>query len=253
MSQATEAPKSGWAEAVETVKTVVIALLIALVLRVFIFQPYTIPSASMEPNLYEGDYIVVSKWSYGYSRYSAPLGLPLFHGRVLGNGPKRGDIVVFRHPVHHEDLIKRVMGLPGDRLQMRAGLLYVNGQQVPRSLTGVVTEDSGYGFLRQTARFRETPPGGPSYMTNDFGLDGPLDNTDTYVVPQGHYFMMGDNRDNSTDSRVPPEDDGVGFVPAENIVGRARLVLWSWNKGASLMKPWTWLNLNTRRFFKPLH
>jgi signal peptidase I len=251
--QAAQTPrKSGAAnEVVEIIKTVVYALLIALFLRVIFFQPYTIPSASMEPNLYEGDYIIVSKYSYGWSRYSVPFGPPLGDGRLFAHSPHRGDIVVFKLPSDtHIDYVKRLIGLPGDRIQMKNGLLYVNGAQVPRKYLGTVKEDSGYGFVRDVFHFRETLPGGKSYTTNDFGPDGELDNTQAFVVPEGEYFMMGDNRDNSSDSRVAPANGGVGFVPAENLEGKAQIILLSWYPGASLFKPWTWImNARPSRFF----
>jgi signal peptidase I len=241
-------------EFIEIIKTVVYALLIALVLRVIFFQPYTIPSASMEPNLYEGDYIIVSKWTYGYSRFSIPLKLPLFSGRVAEQQAHRGDIVVFALPHDPKiDYIKRVIGVPGDRIQMKQGRLYLNGQIVPRTPVGVGKEDIGDGYVRSVARYRETLPGGKTFITNDFGTDGELDNTDLYVVPEHHYFMMGDNRDNSLDSRVPPEAGGVGYVPAENLEGKAQIILLSWKKGASILKPWTWvMNLQPSRFFNLL-
>jgi signal peptidase I len=242
--QAAQSPeKSGaMAEIVEIIKTVVYALLIALFLRVLFFQPFTIPSASMEPNLYEGDYIIVSKYSYGYSRHSIPFSPPIFDGRILERPAHRGDIVVFKLPRDgHTDYVKRLIGLPGDRIQMKAGLLYINGQQVKREALPGVREDSGYGFVRDVQRYRETLPGGKSFITNDFGPDNDLDNTDVFVVPEGHYFMMGDNRDNSSDSRVLPEAGGVGFVPAENLVGKAQIILLSWHPGASIFKPWTWV------------
>jgi signal peptidase I len=231
-------------EIVEIIKTVVYALLIALFLRVIFFQPFTIPSASMEPNLYEGDYIIVSKFTYGWSRHSIPFSPPLFHGRIMERQAHRGDIVVFKLPRdNHTDYVKRLIGLPGDRIQMKNGLLYLNNVQVPRQYLGVTKEDSGYGFVRDVMKYRETLPGGKSYTTNDFGTDGELDNTDVFVVPQDHYFMMGDNRDNSADSRDP--NGGVGFVPAENLVGKAQIILLSWRPGASIFKPWTWV-LNAR-------
>lgn len=238
-------------EVVEIIKTVVYALLIALFLRVIFFQPYTIPSASMEPNLYEGDYIIVSKYSYGWSRYSVPFGPPLGDGRLFFHQPHRGDIVVFKLPSNpHIDYVKRLIGLPGDRIQMKNGLLYLNGVQVPRQYLGSSKEDSGYGFIRDVFRYKETLPGGKSFTTNDFGPDGELDNTQTFVVPEGEYFMMGDNRDNSSDSRVPPAQGGVGFVPAENLEGKAQIILLSWHPGASIFKPWTWiLNARPSRFF----
>jgi len=251
--QAAQSPEKSGAvrEVVEIVKTVVYALLIALVLRVLFFQPFTIPSASMEPNLYQGDYIIVSKFSYGYSRHSVPFSPPIFSGRIFQQPPHRGDIVVFKLPSNiHTDYVKRLIGLPGDRIQMKNGLLYLNDQQVPRTFAGTTKEDSGYGFVRDVAAYRETLPGGKSFMTQDFGTDGELDNTDVFVVPEGQYFMMGDNRDNSSDSRVPPEAGGVGFVPAENLVGKAQIILLSWNPGATIFKPWTWvLDARPSRFF----
>ena len=254
--QAAQSPEKSGAvsEIVEIIKTIVYALAIALVLRVLFFQPFTIPSASMEPNLYQGDYIIVSKYSYGYSRHSIPFSPPIFHGRLFDRAPQRGDIVVFKLPRDgHTDYVKRVIGLPGDRLQMKNGLLYLNGQQVPRAYVGSTREDTGYGWARDIAVYRETLPGGKSFLTNDFGTDGELDNTDVFVVPEGHYFMMGDNRDNSSDSRVPPEAGGVGYVPEENLVGKAQIILLSWNSGASIFKPWTWvLDARPSRFFHVL-
>ena len=253
---ATPAPdaKPAKNETVEVIKTVFWALVIALFLRVLLFQPFTIPSASMEPNLYEGDYIVVTKFSYGWSHFSIPLSPPIFSGRIFEKPAQRGDIAVFKTPAgKHIDLIKRVIGLPGDRIQMKNGLLYINDKQVPREPLPSVKEDVGDGFVRDVARFRETLPNGKSYVTNDFGTDGQLDNTDVYLVPAGHYFMMGDNRDNSEDSRVPSEAGGVGYMPSENFVGHAQIIIVSWNKGASIFKPWTWLNLNFSRFMRPLN
>jgi signal peptidase I len=252
---APEKPASAMSEIVEIIKTIVYALMIALFLRVIFFQPYTIPSASMEPNLYEGDYIIVSKWTYGYSKHSIPFSPPLFSGRLLEQKAHRGDIVVFKLPRdNHTDYIKRIIGLPGDRIQMKQGLLYLNGAQVPRVKLQSVREDSGYGFMHDVTRYRETLPGGPSYVTNDFSLEGDLDNTDVFVVPEHHYFMMGDNRDNSSDSRVTPEAGGVGYVPAENLEGKAQIILLSWKAGASIFKPWTWImNAQPSRFFHALH
>ena len=250
---AADAKPSALQELVEIIKTVVVALAIALVLRVFFFQPFTIPSASMEPNLYEGDYIVVSKYAYGWSRHSIPFSPPLFQGRLFERTPKRGDIIVFKLPRDgHTDYIKRLIGLPGDRVQVRGGVAYINGREVPRALTATVEEDSGFGFTRSVQRYRETLPEGRQIAVNDYGTDGQLDDTTVMVVPAGHYFFMGDNRDNSMDSRLDPSV-GVGFVPAENLVGRAEVILLSWKKGASLFKPWTWvLNLQPSRFFKGL-
>jgi len=254
-SVAAQPPKriGALAETVELIKTVVAALGIALVLRVLLFQPFTIPSASMEPNLYQGDYIVVSKYAYGWSRHSIPFSPPLFHGRLFGRTPERGDIVVFKLPRDgHTDYIKRIIGLPGDRVQVRGGVVYIDGERVPRARIASVKEDSGYGFSRDVMRYRETLPEGRKIRVNDYGPGAALDDTDTFVVPEDHYFVMGDNRDNSLDSRLP-EAEGVGFVPAENLVGRAEFILMAWNAHASLFKPWTWvLDAEPERFFQRL-
>ena len=270
--------KSGAAnEAVEIVKTILYALAIALVLRVLLFQPYTIPSGSMEPNLYEGDYIIVSKYSYGYSKHSMPLSPPLFHGRIFGRAPQRGDIIVFKLPREpNVDYIKRLIGLPGDKLQVKSGVVFINGKPVERQRTGEGTEDMGDGLTIPVDRFRETNPEGRSYMTNSNPSNQAAENTGVYVIPPKCYFMMGDNRDNSLDSRFDPgmpfeavgpsncgwdpsvdpyvpDEKGVGFVPEENLEGRAQIILLSWRKGASLFKPWTWvLNARPSRFFHVL-
>ena len=239
-------------ELVEIVKTVAYALLIALFLRVLFFQPFTIPSESMAPNLLKGDYIIVTKFAYGWSRHSIPFSPPIFKGRIFGSQPKRGDIIVFKLPRDgHTDYIKRLIGLPGDRIQVTGGKLYVNGKAWDQKALPNSTEDMG-GWERPVYRWEETNADGRKYLTNDYGPDGDLDNTQTYLVPEGNYFFMGDNRDNSLDSRVP-EDQGVGFVPAENLVGRADLILMSWNSKASLFKPWTWFtDARPSRFFHGL-
>ena len=236
----------------EIVKTIVFALLIAMVLRIFLFQPFTIPSASMEPNLYEGDYIVVSKWSYGFSKHSIPFSPPLFDGRIMGSAPKRGDIVVFKLPRDNKtDFIKRVIGLPGDRIQMIANKLYINDKPVQDVVVSRTEIDDIFG-PRPVTEVRETLPEGKSFMTQDFGPGNDLDDTPVYEVPAGHYFMMGDNRDNSIDSRVE-QSSGVGMVPAENLVGKAQIILFSWKPGSSLWNPVSWFNVRLDRFFNVLH
>ena len=238
-------------ETVEIVKTIFFALLIAMVLRIFLFQPFTIPSASMEPNLYEGDYIVVSKWSYGYSKHSIPFSPPLFDGRIMGSAPKRGDIVVFKLPRDDKtDFIKRVIGLPGDRIQMIANKLYINDKPVQDVVVSQGEIDDIFG-AHPIAEVRETLPEGKSFMTQDFGPGNDLDDTPVYEVPVGHYFMMGDNRDNSIDSRVE-QSSGVGMVPAENLVGKAQIILFSWKPGSSLWNPVSWFNVRLDRFFNVL-
>jgi signal peptidase I len=263
-------------EFIEIVKTVAYALGIALVLRVLLFQPFTIPSASMEPNLLQGDYIIVSKYSYGWSKHSIPFSPGLFDGRILGKAPTRGDIIVFKLPRDpNVDYIKRLIGLPGDKVQVRGGVVYVNGKPLERKELPSALVDNGYSTIR-AGRFEETNPEGRRYVTQDYGPDGESDNTGVYTVPAGCYFFMGDNRDNSLDSRFDPGvspfktgsgackwdyandqfigmQQGVGFVPAENLVGRAQLILLSWNANAHLFKPWTWfLDARPSRFFRVL-
>ncbi|WP_295172702.1 signal peptidase I [uncultured Brevundimonas sp.] len=247
-----EKATSAASETGEIFKTIVFALLIAMVLRIFLFQPFTIPSASMEPNLYEGDYIVVSKWSYGFSKHSIPFSPPLFDGRIMGSAPKRGDIVVFKLPRDNKtDFIKRVIGLPGDRIQMIANKLYINEKPVQDVVISEQEINDIFG-PRPVTEVRETLPEGKSFMTQDFGPGNDLDDTPVYEVPAGHYFMMGDNRDNSIDSRVE-QSSGVGMVPAENLVGKAQIILFSWKPGSSLWNPVSWFNVRLDRFFNVLH
>jgi signal peptidase I len=239
-------------EAVETAKTVAAAVLLMLALRVGLFQPYTIPTSSMEPGLVTGDYIVVSKWPYGWSRASVPFNLPVIptggSGRLGGHAPQRGDVIVFRLPRDpSQAYIKRLIGLPGDRVQVVGGDVRVNGRSIPRKSAGLVEDHDAPG--RIVPRVIETSPSGKPYVTFGGAPNGEGDNTGVYVVPEGMYFFMGDNRDNSLDSRWPREL-GVGFVPAENIVGRAEVVGLSWRAGAAVLKPWTWLNLDPHRFLQ---
>ena len=235
-------------ETFELIKTVAYALLIALVLRVILFQPFTIPSASMVPTLLEGDYIIVSKYSYGWSRHSIPLSPPFFHGRIFSHEPQRGDVVVFKLPRDTSvDYVKRLIGLPGDKIQVSSGQVSINGAPVPRSELPPEVVENAFGTPRKLQPYKNTL--GPHTFTT-YSLDpgGEIENTGVYTVPAGKYFMMGDNRDNSIDSRYPSEI-GVGFVPAENLVGRAEIILFSWREGASLFKPWTWLlDARTDRF-----
>jgi len=223
----------------ETIKTVVIAVGIAMVIRTVAFEPFNIPSGSMIPTLLIGDYLFVSKFSYGYSRYSLPFGPPVFEGRLFGAEPKRGDVAVFKLPRDNAtDYIKRIIGLPGDRLQVKAGVLYVNDQPVRRERIEDFTETDARGNVRRTAQYRETLPNGVSYRTLDMGDSGDMDNTRVFTVPAGHYFAMGDNRDNSLDSR---RMDGVGFIPAVNLVGRAEILFFSVDgERARLWEVWKW-------------
>lgn len=235
--------------------------LFALILRTFIVTPFFIPSGSMLPRMLIGDYLFVAKWPYGYSRYSMPFGLGGFEGRILGRDPARGDVVVFHCPAATEDCVKRLIGLPGDTVQMKAGELFLNGKPVPKTrvadflmkrspnspcrynpsdaaLPRVVK--GGETFCRYP-RYRETLPGGRSYEVLDQGR-GEGDDTEVFTVPAGHYFMMGDNRDDSADSRFGLERDGVGLLPADHLVGRAMIVFFSTDGSAEMLKPWTWFS-----------
>jgi signal peptidase I len=229
----------------ETVKTVVYAVLIALVVRTVAYEPFNIPSGSMVPTLLIGDYLFVSKFSYGYSRYSLPFGLPLFSGRIylpFSDTPDRGDVAVFKLPSDPSvDYIKRIVGLPGDRIQVRNGSLYINDRLVPRRPFGeYVYEEGGSAVVLQ--QFIEALPQGPGEPPEEHRIVksddiGPLDNTPVYVVPQGYYFAMGDNRDNSQDSRVL---SSVGYIPAENLVGKAQFIFFSTDGSARWWEFWKW-------------
>ncbi|WP_173931261.1 signal peptidase I [Chelativorans sp. Marseille-P2723] len=220
----------------ETVNVIVQALLLALVIRTLLFQPFSIPSGSMRPTLLEGDYLFVTKWAYGYSRHSLPFSPPIFSGRIWGSPPERGDVAVFKFPPDPSlDYIKRVIGLPGDRVQMRDGQLFINGEAVKREKIGEINDPDITEMPRPVDVYRETLPNGVSYETLDLSPNSIGDNTREFVVPEGHYFMMGDNRDNSTDSRF-----SVGFVPEENLVGRANIIFFSISGGASPLEIWRW-------------
>jgi signal peptidase I len=241
------------------VRFVLTLAVLAWALRCFLFAPFYIPSGSMLPTLYVGDYLAVAKWPYGYSRYSFLGEIPSFKGRIFNHLPKRGDVVVFRHPAEDSDLIKRVIGLPGDIVEVRGGELYLNGQAVKREklppvavrisdnspcrgapgAVPVVAAAHGYQNCLYAA-YRETLPGGPSYVTFDQLSDGPADDFAAVDVPAGHVFLMGDNRDDSLDSRFAPAEGGIGMVPVENLVGRAMVTFWSTDGSASWVKPWTW-------------
>ena len=263
----------------ETVKTVVYALLIAGVIRTLFFQPFWIPSGSMKDTLLIGDFLFVNKMAYGYSYASCPsIYIPNFgididaedvcgvfdgdNTRLFGSEPERGDVVVFRHPVTGRDFIKRLIGLPGDKVQVREGLVYINDVPVEVTPDGTFEETAapqgphalrprcangpvGDGGVCIKQKFVETLPNGVSHSILNIGTQG-SDNTPVYEVPEGHYFFMGDNRDNSSDSRVPTIANGVGFVPFENLVGRADRVIFS-SAGSSMLYFWTW---RSDRFFK---
>jgi signal peptidase I len=211
----------------ETVSVIIQALLLALVIRTFLFQPFSIPSGSMRPTLLEGDYLFVTKWAYGYSRYSLPFSPDLFSGRIWGSEPERGDVAVFKFPPNPSlDYIKRVVGLPGDRIQMRGGALILNDRPVTRVGLADALADNACGVDGgvKVHRWRETLPNGASYITNDCIDNGFLDNTNVVTVPPGHVFVLGDNRDNSTDSRMM---SSFGFVPMDNLIGKVTRIFWS--------------------------
>jgi signal peptidase I len=240
---------------------VLILVVLAWALRSFVVAPFNIPSGSMLPTLYIGDYLIVAKWPYGYSSASFPFGFPSFHGRVLGHLPKRGDVVVFRHPGGDSDLIKRVIALPGDTIAVRNGDPILNGHPLPRQrLPAYKLPISANSPCRSVApaaslttmidakpyclfnAYRETLPGGPSYTVLDQVEHGPADDVPTMKIPPGRVFMMGDNRDDSLDSRFALADGGVGMVPVENLIGRALVTFWSTDGSAYWWKPWTWFS-----------
>ncbi|MCF8708999.1 signal peptidase I [Rhizorhapis sp. SPR117] len=242
--------------------------LFVFVLRSFIISPFNIPSESMQPRLLIGDYLLVAKWPYGYSRYSLPFSLPLISGRILPHTPERGDVVVFKAPpTQRQDYIKRVIGLPGDMIQVKDGTVYLNGKAIPKKriedLQLPVTQNMTDATAKENAlspcyrakfevvekdgtricrypQYRETLPNGKSYNVLDLE-DGMADNTDVYLVPERHLFLMGDNRDRSADSRFPAVDGGgIGLVPEENLVGKALVSVFSTDGSANWFLPWTW-------------
>jgi signal peptidase I len=227
-----------------------------LIFRTFLFSTFSIPSESMLPGLMVGDYLFTEKWPYGFSRASVPFDLPLIPGRILAHDPARGDIDVFKHPLDRVDYIKRVIGLPGDTVQMKGGVLWLNGEPVKKErVADFVAPIGPYNACRviqfrsvdahgtsvcRYPRFRETLPGGRSYLVLDFGVT-PQDDTDPVIVPEGRLFLMGDNRDNSEDSRFPAQQgEGVGLVPEENLVGRAVVIAFSTDGTSSWINPISW-------------
>lgn len=252
-------PREGWWE---TVRFLLYIFLGALILRTFVVAPFSIPSGSMLPNLMIGDYLFIAKWPYGYSHHSLPFGIGGFEGRVPAGLPERGDVVVFRYPgPQNEDYIKRVIGLPGDTIEVREGLVILNGAPLerrriadyampispnspcrgaPDAVRRVPGEDGGQLCLYP--RYRETLPGGRGYDIIDQIPDAEADTFGPVTVPEGHVFVMGDNRDDSQDSRFPVERDGVGLLPVENLLGRALIGFWSTDGSAEWVKPWTWFS-----------
>ena len=205
-------------------KSIFIAIFIALLIRSFIFEPFNIPSGSMKPNLLVGDFIFVSKYSYGFSKHSLPFSIPLIPGKIFSNTPERGDVVVFKTPENNRtDYIKRVIGLPGDEIQVRGGILYINNKEVVRKKVNDFYENDRYGNNIRVEQYIETLPNGVSYLTLDTNKDSMADNTRVYKIKPGHVFMMGDNRDDSADSRFSQ----VGQVPLVNFVGKAEILFFS--------------------------
>ena len=240
---------------------------IVFIFRSFLLSPFSIPSQSMLPRLYIGDYLFISKWNYGYSKHSLPWSLPLIPGRVFAHNPDRGDVVVFKAPPHaRDDYIKRVIGLPGDTIQMRHGQVILNGTPIPKVPVAdftipispnypaatpdrpngecpaefQATDPKGVPICRYK-QFKETLPNGRSYYVLDRGNFADRDDTGLYTVPAGHVFLMGDNRDDSGDSRFPAAEGGaIGMVPMENLEGKALFMFWSTDGNAAWVLPWTW-------------
>ncbi len=247
--------ESGQGFVQETVKTAVFALVIAFIIRTFLFQPFHIPSGSMEPNLYSGDYLITTKYSLGYGKYAADpfFNLPIKSGRVFGREPVRGDIIVFKPVGSKTYFIKRLIGLPGDEVQMVGGFLYINGQLLKtEKLTNTARVEKAGNFVNTQMYKEHFAHIGISYTIQHNLQNSDGDETGVFHVPDGHYFFMGDNRDNSYDSRFSTQIGGVGFVPMENLVGRAEFVLLSVKEDFTLFKPWTWGNVRKDRFFKGL-
>ncbi len=237
-------------EIIAFLKTILIALVLAGIVRSFWFEPFHIPSGSMKPGLLVGDYIIVSKYSYGYSRYSFPFGFDFFEGRVLAQKPQRGDVVVFRYPPDPSiNYVKRLIGLPGDTIQMRGGVLYINDKKVEKTLAGEFLDEEIQEIPIKINKFVEVLPEGKKVETLDLQEGSMADDTGIYKVPVGYYFMMGDNRDNSQDSRFLSM---VGYVPEQNLIGKARFIFFSVDDAVWKILKWP-KSIRFERIFKKIN
>jgi len=235
----------------ETIVILVQALLIALVFRSLLFQPFSIPTASLQSNVMIGDYILASKYTYGYSRYSFPFELIPFNGRIFGRAPEQGEIAVFRPVPQDVDYVKRIIGLPGDMLQMKNGVLQINGKAVKKERVGTKIDTDSRGVSLEVIQYRETLPNGATYVVQEFSDDRQYDNTGVYTVPAGHYFMMGDNRDRSLDSRALSV---VGYVPLDNFIGKAEVRFFSIKDNINPWQLWRWPgNVRLERMFQSVY
>ncbi len=249
VSSATSGAKrrEGWGE---TLLTLLYAIVIAVGIRTLMFEPFNIPSGSMIPTLLVGDYLFVSKFSYGYSKHSFPFSMGPFEGRIFKTDPERGDVIVFKLPTDNKtDYIKRLIGLPGDTIRMQDGRLFINGELIERTKVDEYAYNDDMGMVHRPVRYTETLPGGKSHVILEEGDNRRFDNTPEFKVPAGHYFMMGDNRDNSLDSRAD-----VSFVPEANLVGRAEFLFFSTDGTASILQVWRWpFAIRWGRLFTGIH